>query len=77
MDYNQKILMENVKQSLIEKMADFLDDPSLATDLYLAKLKEHKPREKSELHIRMAKAAFFEFKNTIITDGTETTRTNF
>ena len=77
MDYNQKILMENVEQSLIEKMADFLDDTSLATDLYLAKLKEPDPREKSELHIRMAKAAFTEFKNTILTEGTETTRTNF
>jgi len=77
MDYNQKILMENVEQSLIEKMADFLDDPSLATDLYLAKLKEPEPREKSELHIRMAKAAFSEYKKTMLNEGTETTRTNF
>lgn len=76
MDYNQKILMENVEQSLIEKMADFLDDPSLATDLYLAKLKEPEPREKSELHIRMAKAAFSEYKKTMLNEGTETTRTN-
>ena len=76
MDYNQKILMENVEQSLIEKMADFLDDPSLATDLYLAKLKEPEPREKSELHIRMAKAAFSEYKKTMLNEGTKTTRTN-
>ena len=69
--------MENVEQSLIEKMADFLDDPSLATDLYLAKLKEPEPREKSELHIRMAKAAFSEYKKTMLNEGTETTRTNF
>lgn len=44
--------MDNIKQALLEKMADFLDglDPDDFT--------ESVPREESELHIRMAEAAF-------------------
>jgi len=77
MNFIENIWLANVEQSLIETMADFLDDECLIMDESCAGVKDREPREKSELHIRMAKAAFSEYKKTMLNEGTETTRTNF
>ena len=50
-------MLENVKHALIEKMADFLDSEVVRE----CELTDPEPRETSELHIRMAEAAYGEF----------------
>ncbi len=59
-------MLENIEQNLIEMMADYLDSESLKLDEAIALIKDPVPRQESELHIRMAKAAFLEYKNTVI-----------
>ena len=50
--------MENIKQSLIEAIADFLDREDIKFEEALSGLKDPVERENSELHIKMAEAAF-------------------
>ena len=57
--------MENIKQLLIELMADFLDSESLLMEESINNISDPSPRHMSELHIRMANAAFEEYKKTI------------
>ena len=64
--YATETMLENIEQNLIEMMADYLDSESLILDQAIALVKDPIPREKSELHIRMAKAAFAEYKKTIV-----------
>jgi hypothetical protein len=59
----QKTHFENVRQQLIETMADFLD--SIQMDEYNAKVGDPVDRTKSKLHIRMADAAFKQYKKTV------------
>lgn len=61
----QLAMLENIKQNLIEIMADYLDGESLQLDEAIALLVDPVPREISELHIRMANAAFEEYKKTM------------
>lgn len=55
--------LENTKQYLIEKMADLLD--VIEGDERLYGYKEDVPREQSQLHIRMAEAAFNEYQKSV------------
>jgi len=65
MKHVKEAMFDNVEQNLIEIMADFLDSDSLELDCAIAEVKDPIDREKSELHMRMAKAAFSEFKKTV------------
>ena len=58
-----KIFEDNVKQWLIETMADFLD--KIQFDEACANVYDPVKKEKIELHIRMAEAAFKEYKKTM------------
>lgn len=64
--HSKATMLENIEQDLIELIADYLDSESLQFDQAIALVKDPIPREKSELHIRMAKAAFLEYKKTIV-----------
>lgn len=57
--------MENIKQGLIEAMADFLDSKEVRTEEALLEICDPVDRVSSELHERMAKAAFFEYEKTV------------
>jgi hypothetical protein len=65
-EHTKATMLENIEQNLIELMADYLDSESLQLDQAIALVKDPIPREESELHIRMAKAAFLEYKKTIV-----------
>lgn len=74
-DHAKEAMFENIEQNLIELMADYLDSESLQIDQAIALIKDSVPREESELHIRMAKAAFLEYKKSIIdANGSSTCR---
>ncbi len=62
----KEAMLENIEQNLIEIMAEYLDSESLQLDQAIALVKDPLPREESELHIRMAKAAFLEYQKTVI-----------
>jgi hypothetical protein len=71
-------MLENIKQNLIEIMADYLDSESLKLNEAIALVKDPRPREESELHIRMAEAAFIEYKKTVIdVNGIKKTKANY
>ena len=65
-EHAKTAMLENIEQNLIELMADYLDSPILQLYQAIALVKDPVPREESELHIRMAKAAFLEYKKTIV-----------
>jgi len=65
-EHAKAAMLENIEQNLIELMADYLDSESLQLDQAIALVKDPVPREESELHIRMAKAAVDEVKKTFI-----------
>ena len=65
-EHAKAAMLENIEQNLIELMAEYLDSESLQLDQAIALVKDPVPREESELHIRMAKAAFLEYKKTIV-----------
>lgn len=60
------LCFENVEQMLIENISDFLDNEEILIQESIAKLKDPIPREKTELHIRMAKVAMIEYKKTML-----------
>ena len=64
--YSTNLCFENVEQMLIEKIADFLDEEEILIQESMAELKDPEPREKTELHIRMAKVAMQEYKSTML-----------
>lgn len=64
--YSTDLCFENVEQMLIENIADFLDEEEILIQEAMAELKDPEPREKTELHIRMAKAAMKEYKSTML-----------
>ena len=57
---------DNLHQSLLETIAEWLDSESVILTLTLNDLRDPEPREQSELHIRMAAAAIEEMKKTLI-----------
>jgi hypothetical protein len=59
-------MLDNIYYNLVENMADYLDSESLKLDEAIAGLQDPINRDESELHIRMAKAAFDEYKKTMI-----------
>lgn len=65
-EHAKAAMLENIEQNLIELMADYLDSESLQLDQAIALVKDPIPKEGSELHIRMAKAAFLEYTKTIV-----------
>lgn len=58
-------MLDNIQQRLIENMADFLDDESTKLDEAIA-LITYTSDEDDELHLRMANAAFEEYKKTVL-----------
>ncbi len=54
--------MENLKQALIENIADILDSEDVQREEILNDISDPIKREKSELHISMAEAALAEYK---------------
>lgn len=49
--------MENLKQYLLEAMADYLDDVNVTMEMFLLELKDN-----DDLHIKMCEAAFKVFE---------------
>lgn len=64
-NHAKEAMLDNIRQSLIEIIADYLDSESHQLDQAIALIKDPFPREESELHIRMGEAAFNEYKRTI------------
>lgn len=65
-DAAKAAMLENIEQNLIELMAEYLDSDSLELDQAIAGVEDPVPRDESSLHIRMAKAAFYEYVSTVI-----------
>lgn len=59
--------LSNIEQMLIENIADFLDSEEIMIQESIQEIKDPTPREKTELHIRMANAAMEEYKKTMLT----------
>jgi len=64
--YAKELSLDNIEQMLLETIADFLDEESTLIDEAIGLFYDPVERDKSELHIRMAKAAMVEYKNTIV-----------
>ena len=60
------IKMENIEQGLIELIADYLDSDEVIINEAIERIKDPNQREKTTLHIEMAKAAFEVYKKTMI-----------
>ena len=65
MEHNQATMLANLEQNLIELMADLLDSQNHQIEEATAGVKDPMPREQSELHIHMAKAALLEYAKTV------------
>jgi hypothetical protein len=59
-------MLDNIQQNLIDIMADYLESDSLKLDEMIALIKDPVKSDESELHIRMANAAFEEYKKTVV-----------
>jgi hypothetical protein len=57
-EHAKSAMLDNIKQNLIEMMADYLDSESLILDQAIALVKDP--------HIRMAEAAFLEYQKTVV-----------
>jgi hypothetical protein len=73
LNHQLRNMLENIEQNLIELMADYLDSEILQIEQAIALVKDPVTREESELHIRMAKAAFLEYKKTIVDENGSST----
>ena len=62
----QEAYLEDIEQILLETIADFLDNEEIVNKIEFANIYDPIERSKSELHIRMAKIAMTEFKNTML-----------
>ena len=56
---------ENIKNALIENMGDFLDSEYVQDQEHMCWISDPKPREKTDLHTRMAEAAFLVYLATV------------
>ena len=66
MTISQQQGIDNIKQMLIETIADFLDKPEIMMIIDTCNLNDADEREDSELHIRMALASMNEFVKTSV-----------
>lgn len=64
--FSTDLCFENVELMLIENIAYFLDQEDVLIQESISELKDPIVREKTELHIRMAKAAMKEYKSTML-----------
>ena len=64
--YAKEVSLDNIEQMLLETIADFLDEESIRLDETIGLFYDPVERDKSELHIRMAKSAMVEYRNTIV-----------
>jgi len=64
-----KYAFDDLEQRLTELMADFLDEENTIMQEAFGNLKDPYSRKKSELHIKMAKAAMNAYKDEILIDG--------
>jgi hypothetical protein len=64
--YSTDLACGNIEQMLLENIADFLDSEEIMIQETINGLKDPEPREKTELHIRMAKVAMQEYKSTML-----------
>ena len=55
--YEKEVSLNNIEQMLLETIADFLDEESIRLDVKIGFFYDPVERDKSELHIIMAKAA--------------------
>ena len=69
--YAKEVSLDNIEQMLLETIADFLDEESTSINEAIGLFYDPVERDKSELHIRMTKAAMVEYKNTIIYQSTD------
>lgn len=60
--------MENIKQSLVELIADWLDSDQIKFEMGCSKISEPQTREDSDLHIKMAEAAMAVFEANTLTE---------
>ena len=65
MNHTTETSIENIEQNLTELIADFLDSESVTLDEAIGIIKDPLPREESELHIEMAKAAMKIYKEKV------------
>lgn len=65
-DYGRQVAFDNIEQGLLELIGEYLDSESVIIEETSNNLKDPVSREKTELHIRMAKAAMIEYKNTMV-----------
>ena len=61
----QESVLVDMEQNLWQYTADFLDSEDFKILEAVGKFKDPVQREKSELHMRMAKAAMEEYKRTV------------
>ncbi len=59
-------MYENIKQLLIECIAEFLDDKDVQFEETTQQIGDPVCRKDSELHLRMADAAMLEYKDTVV-----------
>ncbi len=62
-------MFDDIEQNLLELIADFLDSEEVQLDEAIGLFNDPTPREDTELHIRMAKAAMVEYKKTVVYRG--------
>lgn len=66
-EYGREVAFDNIEQGLLELIGEYLDSESVIIEETSNNIKDPVSREKTELHVRMAKAAMVEYKNTIVT----------
>lgn len=60
--YRPDYAMENMRQSLLEKIADWLDSEYIVQEMAIGEIADPKKREETDLHIKMSEAAMKVFK---------------
>jgi len=62
----KEAMFENMEQSLLELIADWLDSEEQQLNQFIALVQDPVSHEDTELHIRMAKAAMEVYKSTVV-----------
>lgn len=68
-DHAKEAMLDMIEQDLLEVIADFLDSDCVQLNEAIGLFYDPISRDKSELHIRMAKAAMKEYRNTVAYKG--------
>lgn len=66
LNYGREVAFDNIEQGLLELIGEYLDSESILMEESSNNMKDPISIDKTELHIRMAKAAMIEYKKTII-----------